>query len=121
MSFSDSPRREMKLRNEARPARAPSDPETLARMRELARLDRDRADAARAQFELERERGLHVLRAEVIAEMRALGSTVKSILLSWSGSLPPKLEGLPAAEIAAIVRSEAEKVLHLITSSNLSR
>jgi len=111
----------MKLRNDARAARAPSDPETLARMRELARLDRDRADAARAQFELERERGLHVLRSEVIAEMHSLGSTVKSILLSWSGSLPPKIEGLPAADISAIVRAEAEKVLQLISESKLTR
>jgi hypothetical protein len=102
------------------PHRRP-DAETLLALREKARLDRDRADAARAQFELERERGLHVLRSEVIAEMHSLGSTVKSILLSWSGSLPPKVEGLPAAEIAAIVRTEAEKVLQLISESKLTR
>lgn len=111
----------MKLRAQKMlPLRRP-DAETLGALREKARLDRDRADAARAQFELERECGLHVLRAEVIAEMQALGSNVKSILLSWSGSLPPKVEGLPAAEISAIVRAEAEKVLHLIAESKLTR
>jgi hypothetical protein len=108
-----------KTLNDFRAVRAPTDPEALSRMREIARLDRDRADAARAQFELEREKGLHILRADVAAEMAGLGETVKAILLSWSGSLPAKLEGLGAAEIAAIVRDEAEKVLHLLASSKI--
>ena len=95
------------------------DAETLSALREKARLDRDRADAARARFELEREKGLHVLRAEVLAEMAALGEMVKALLLSWAGSLPAKLEGLGAGEISVIVRDEAEKVLHLLASAKI--
>lgn len=97
------------------------DPETLSALREKARLDRERADAARAQFELERERGLHVLRSEVVAEFAALGEMVKAVLLSWSGSLPAKLEGLAAADIARIVRDEAERVLSMIAASKLAK
>lgn len=97
------------------------DPETLSALREKARLDRERADARRAEFELERTRGMHVLRSEVVAEFAALGEMVKAVLLSWSGSLPAKLEGLDAAEIARIVRDEAERVLAMISASKLAR
>lgn len=96
-----------------------TNPETIAAMREKARLDRDRADAARALFELEQTRGKFVLRSEVEEQFRALGLAVKGVLLGWASALPTRLEGLPAAEISETLRVETDRVLHLISSAKI--
>jgi hypothetical protein len=96
-----------------------TDPETLAALREKARLDRDRADAARAHFELEQTRGKFVLRSEVEEQFRTLGLIVKGILLGWSSALPARLEGLTAAEISDTLQVETDKVLHVIAAAKI--
>jgi hypothetical protein len=96
-----------------------ADPETLTALREKARLDRDRADAARAHFELEQTRGKFVLRSEVEEQFRNLGYTVKGVLVGWASALPARLEGLTAAEISDTLRAETDKVLHLIAAAKV--
>jgi hypothetical protein len=96
------------------------DAETLSALREKARLDRDRADAARAQFLLEQTRGKYLERAEVEGAMRDLGAAVRASLLAWAATLPTRLEGLGAAEMGDVLRIEAERVLHLIADAKIA-
>jgi hypothetical protein len=95
------------------------DAETLSALREKARLDRDRADAARAQFLLEQTRGKYLERAEVEDAMRDLGAAVRATLLGWSATLPTRLEGLGAPEMGDLLRVEAEAVLHLLANTKI--
>ena len=96
------------------------DAETLSALREKVRLDRDRADAARAQFLLEQTRGKYLERVEVESAMHDLGAAVRATLLGWAAALPTRLEGLRASQMGDVLRVEAEAVLHLIADAKVA-
>lgn len=76
-----------------------------AKLRKLT-LECDKLEHALAVL-----RGEYILAAEADEEFRAIGIRIKSVALSWVGSMPGRLEGLTAAQMVPIFQDEIDKLL----------
>lgn len=72
----------------------------------------------RAKLDADERAGVLVSRAEADSNAYACGCAVRGVLMKLENDLPPRLEGLTAAAICQVLRSEFRQVLETLADGN---
>ena len=94
-----------------------SSPASVALLLNKAKADKERSLAELKKLELEKERGLLIPLADVRADAEAVAAQLRTQLFALAPRLAPRLEGLKAGEIEAMITDEINNVLKALHES----
>ena len=91
--------------------------ETLKAKLLQARAEASRAQAEKTKLETDIKKGVYVLRAEVELDAATTATQVSAALMQMPSRLAGMCAGLPAGEIANVIRDEVEHVVKIIQTA----